>query len=338
MPLRIAIIGLGHGCSYLGLTKAHRETELAALVDNDAGRLENLAASHGVPGFDSVEALLEAKVADVAIIALPTMFHEKASVTCLDAGLHVLQEKPLCLRDDEAESIRAAVERSGKVFQVGYEVRSSPFHQSILNHVAAGDLGTLTNIWYNQHTLDKHDPGAWREERANMGGKLFDCAVHYLDVIQQWAGAPVHRIVALGNVLGQVGPCERELPKSASIAIEYRNGVRGTFNFGAANSFNDDSSFGLAGTTGRIMGNPWLPEGAGSYELRQDGGIRKGQVVFDGKLTSTGHLGFREQFDNFVAAVLEGAPNVCPVEDAIAIHQQMVALDRSLATGDTVTM
>jgi len=48
--------------------------------------------------------------------------------------------------------------------------------------------------------------------------------------------------------------------------------VRATYNFGAANRFNDDAGFGLAGTTGRIMGNPWYPDRAGSYELRTEGG------------------------------------------------------------------
>jgi predicted dehydrogenase len=338
MGLRIAVVGLGHGTSYLGLARNHPRTELVAVVDRDAGRLANVTASWNVRGFASVKELLAAAVADVAIVALPTPFHAETSAACLDAGLHVLQEKPLCLTDEETKAIRSAVWRSGKKFQVGYEVRSSPLHQSILKHVARGDIGTLTNVWYNQHTMESHRPGEWRDARANMGGKLFDCAVHYLDLIQQWAGAPVYRVVVLGNVLEKTGPCEKELPLSAAIALEYRNGVRGTFNFGAANRFNDDASFGLAGTTGRIMGNPWLPEGAGSYEVRLDGGIRKSQVVFDGNLTSRGHLGFKEQFDNFVQMVLDGGPNLCSVDDAIAIHRQMAAIDRSLATGDVVTL
>jgi len=338
MSLRIAIIGLGHGASYRSLSRSHPRTELAAVVDQDPERLAKAASADGVQGFSGVEELLDASVAEVAIIALPTPLHAEVSIACLDAGLHVLQEKPLCRTDAEAQAIGDAVARSGKVFQVGYEVRSSPLHQSIMKHVADGDLGTLTNIWYNQHTYQKSLPGDWRSERDNMGGKLFDCAVHFLDLMQQWAGAPTCRLVALGNLAGKAGPCERELPQSASIATEYKNGVRGTYNFGAVNQFNDDASFGLAGTTGRIMGNPWLPEGAGSYELRLDRGVRKSQIVFDGNLTSRGHLGFSEQFDNFVKTVLDDAPNVCPVEDAIANHRQMVALDRSLATGEVITL
>lgn len=337
MALRIGIIGLGHGAGYLHLAQQHPRTCLAAIVDRDPARLAEFA-KYQVPAFRDTAELLAAGVADVAIIALPTPYHAETSTACLRAGLHVLQEKPLCRNDIEAAALAAAVAASGKVFQVGYEVRSSPLHQAVLRHIAAGDLGEVTNVWYNQHTRDKFHEGDWRAERANMGGKLFDCAVHYLDLIQQWAGAPVHRLAALGNRRGRLGACADELPESAVISLEYRNGVRGTFNFGAVNFCNDDASFGVVGTTGRIMGNPWLPEGAGSFELRREGGVYRSQVVFDGKLTSTGHLGFREQFDNFVAAILDGGPNRCPIGDAIALHRQMVALDRALATGEVVTL
>lgn len=338
MSLKVAVIGLGHGSGYLHLIRENPRTELVAVVDKDPARLSNVTESQGVRGFQSSDELVAASLAAAAVIALPTQFHAEASTACLNAGLHVLQEKPLCRTDGEAEAIRQAAAESGRTFQVGYEVRSSPLHRAIMQHVADGDLGTLTNIWYNQHTFDSHGPDEWRQQRENMGGKLFDCAVHYFDLMAQWAGARVHRIVALGNLVGETGPSAQGLPKSAVVAIEYGNGVRGTYNFGAVNRFNDDASLGLAGTTGRIMGNPWLPEGAGSYELRLEGGLRRCQVVLDGNLTSRGHLGFTEQFGNFVSAVLDGAPNVCPIEDALATHRQMVAIDRSLATGEVVTL
>ncbi len=336
MPLRLAVAGLGHGASYLNVIADHPRTELAALIDINAEPRDALARTHKVPAFASVQAMLAANVADAAILALPTPLHRETSVACLEAGLHVLQEKPLCLKDEEAQAIREAVCAANRVFQVGYEVRSSPLHKAVLEHIARGDLGQLTNIWYNQHSMQHADPGNWRAMRTSMGGKLFDCAVHYLDLCQQWAGAPVHRIVALGHELGKIGPCADELPESAAIAIEYANGVRCTFNFGGRHGVRDDASFGLIGTRGRIVGNPWLPEGAGSYELRLDNGLRHGTISFDGTMTSRGHLGFREQLAAFVATVLDGAPNACDIDDAIAIHRQMVAIDRSLATGRVI--
>jgi len=340
MPLRMAIAGLKHGSNYLSHIRKHPDTELAAVVDVDSGLLNARAAEYGVPGFSSIGELLSTNLADAAIVAVPTPFHAELSTACLEAGLHVLQEKPLCRNDAEAAEIGAAVKRSGLVFQVGYEVRSSALVRAVRSHIERGDLGGIVNVWYNMHTLDKHQmiAGHWQNDRSNMGGKLFDCAPHYLDVIGQWAGAPVVRVAAFGNKLSAAGPCGKGLPESAVILLEYANGVRGTFNFSAVTRVNDDASFGVVGTTGRVAGNPWLPEGAGSYELRTEGGLFKGQIVVDGGKTSCGHLGFSEQFDKFVNAVLRGGPNACTFDEASALHRLMVAIDNSLATGQVVEM
>ena len=338
--LRIAIVGLRHGSTYVPHVRRHARTDLAALVDIDARLLGDLSAACGVPGFAGVAEMLAAGVADAAILAVPTRYHAEASEACLDAGLHVLQEKPLCRNEDEARRIGRAVDRNaGRVFQVGFEMRSSPLHRAILDHIARGDLGRVTNLWYHQHTnKDAGFAGTWRAQRDEMGGMLFDCAVHTLDLMQQWAGSRVCRLAAIGNVLGETGPCAEAVPLSAAIAMEYANGVRGTYNFGGCNQLHDDASFGVVGTTGRIMGTPWLPEKAGSYELRTHGGLRKGTLAFDGELTSRGHLGFGEQFDSFVAACLAGGPNVCPFPDAYAVQRTMQAIDRSLTSGEVVTL
>lgn len=328
--LRFAIVGLGHGASYVENIRNHPRAELAAVVDVNPERLRTVVA----PGFASLDALLAAKIADAVVIATPNPLHASQSIACLDAGLHVLQCKTLCCSDVEADAIGKAVKRSGRAFQVGFEFRSSPLHRAVLDHIRHGDLGEVTNVWWNQHRHVAFYP-EWDRVRANMGGSLFNCAVHFLDLIQQWAGAPVHRIVALGNAKGKTGLCPEQMPDNAAISIEYKNGVRGTYNFGCTNRFNDDASFGVAGTTGRIMGNP---NHAGSFELRTNGGVQVAQVVIDRCLTGTGHLGMREELDNFVRTALDGAPNACSYDDALAIHRMMTAIDRSLATGHVVTL
>jgi predicted dehydrogenase len=336
MTLKIAVGGLGHGRSFLRLAEQHPRTEPVAAVDLDTERLQEAAETWNVRTWSSIEEMLAGSDADAVVLALPTPLHAESSIMSLDHGMHVLQEKPLCRNREEAENIHRAIERSGRVFQVGYEVRSSRLHRSIMEHIRREDLGRVTGVWYNQHTLAKRQPGEWRENRSEMGGKLFDCACHYLDLMGQWAGAKPVRLAALGNRLGSTGPCRDELPQSVAIAIEYANGVRGTYNFGECNDFNDDACFGIAGTTGRIKGNPWQPEGAGSYDLRTDRGARCGRIVFDGGMCSRGHLGFTEQFDRFVRTVLDGEPNVCPFEDALVNHRVLEGIDRSLASGKVV--
>lgn len=338
MSLRIAIIGLGHGQSHAQSIAKDKRLSLAAVVDTNPQTLEACSARLKVPGFTSVAALLDAGVADAAVAAVPTPAHAPVTCALLDAGLHVLLEKPLCRDEAEAARIAASLRASGRVLQIGYCVRSSGIHRSILQHLRRGDLGTLTNIWYCQHTRSKGTPGDWRDSRENMGGKFFDCAVHYVDILQQWAGAPLVRVAAFGNELGKVGPEATKLPLSAAVSLEYANGVRGTYNFSETANHNDDASFGLVGTSGRIMGNPWLPLGAGSFELRTQGGMVVSNSVFDPAFTSPGHLGFAEEMVAFADTVLEGKPNVCSYDDALALHRQMVAIDRAFATGQVISL
>jgi len=336
--LNIAILGLRHGASYLKEIARRPDTQVAALVDQNRELLDALCAREGVKGYETLEQLLAAEKPDVAIIALPTLFHAPATEACLAAGLHVLLEKPLCRDDDEAQRIATACTRSDKVVQVGYEVRSSELHQDILRVIASGEIGTLTNVWYNQFTHAHYDRTAWRGTRSEMGGLLFDCAVHYFDLIKQWAGSPPHRIAAIGNQLGKTGPCADDLVHSAAVALEYENGVRGNYSFCEECLSGSGAMFGLAGTRGTIIGDPYFPEGAGSYEIRSFGGKVRRSVVLDGRFNSKGHLGFSEQFDNFIATLNGEKENVCTVDDAVLIHRMMCAIDASIATGEVVTL
>lgn len=336
-PLRVGVIGLSHGKSHVAVLAGKPAFRVTALVDPEPARRAAAAevARCDVRPFACVRDMLDAECVDAVAIAVPTASHADVAIECLRAGVHVLLEKPLCAIDADAVRLAEAARNSRGVFQLGYEVRSSPMHRSILRHIAAGDLGDVTNVWWNQHTnQNKHEYDGWRRSRSNMGGALLDCACHFLDLISQWARSPLVRVMAMGNLQHHVGPCAADvLPETAVILLEYANGVRGTYNFGAVNQFRDDATFGIAGTTGCIRGNPIS---AGRFELRRDRGLEVSRVEFDPALTSAGHLGFAEQWDAFAASIREGAANVCPIDDALAIHTMMRAIDQSLSSGQVV--
>lgn len=337
--LKTAILGLRHGKEYIKEIERHPETSLAAVIDKDRDLLDE-SFGNDIKKYDSIESFAKVESAniDIAIIALPTQFHLPATEICLEAGMHILLEKPLCRNDSEAEQIRKIVNDSDRVVQIGYEVRSSELNLDILRQIASGEMGQITNIWYNQITDSHYDKDSWRNRRSEMGGLLFDCAVHYLDLIQQWAGAPVCRLCAFGNTLGQTGPCSEDIPATSSIILEYSNGVRSSFNFTEASRTYGASNFGLCGTEGAIMGDPYFPEGAGSYKLYSGRGRIRRDVIMSGKFNSKGHLGFSEQFDNFVETVEGKRRNICSVEDALCIHRMMKAVDESISTGCIVEL
>jgi predicted dehydrogenase len=130
-PLRTAVVGTGliAQAMHLPYLAAMRDRfELVALVDPVPGVRDALAARYGVgETFGEVTSLLDAGVgAEAAIVCAPNAAHVEIVTAALDAGLHVLVEKPLCLTLEHADAIIAARDRANRVVQVGYMNRFDP--------------------------------------------------------------------------------------------------------------------------------------------------------------------------------------------------------------------
>jgi predicted dehydrogenase len=164
---------------------------------------------------------------------------------------------------------------------------------------------------------------------------FFDCYVHEVNEMLSWAGADWSRAVAFGGPVGAAGAND-EVPDTVTGTVEFENGVRASICFSQVSKTTNDTYFGIVGTTGRIDGDPWQPEGAGSLWVYTDGGLFRTQVIVSGEKASRGHLGFREQYDFFVRGVAEGRALICDIEDGIRTQRLMAALDRSLSEGRVV--
>ena len=339
--VRYAIVGLGHGLSHVKTVQANPRAELVAVCDKTPDLIAKLCAQPGMEGvqaYDSYEKMLAEAECDAVVVAVPTVAHRELSCKALDAGKHVLQEKPLTLNLAEAEKIADAVRRSGRVFQVGYEVRSSALVRKIREIMDRGDLGQLVVVWWNMFTgIPSRDASHWQLSRAMGGGKLFDCSCHYLDLLMMWAGARFERVCAFGGPPGSTGPNADDMPTVANIIVEFANGVRGTYSLSSVSKSTNDSAFGLVGTAGRIEGDPWLPEGAGSLRLYTEKALYTTDIRINGQMASRGHLGFAEQHDVFIDAIQKGTAPACTVDEAAVGLRLMLAIDRSIATGRVVT-
>ena len=123
--LRAAVIGAG----YLGRFHAEKyaaleDCELRAVVDIDAARARELAGSLGAPAATDYHAVLND--VDVASIVVPTEIHYEVARACLEAGVHILVEKPVTRTVEEASELVELAARRGLVFQVGHLERFNP--------------------------------------------------------------------------------------------------------------------------------------------------------------------------------------------------------------------
>lgn len=332
--IRYAVVGINHGKSHVMFAMDSDQVELAAICDNNPTTLNDVSKlTSDVRQFTDYDEMIAWGEFDAVVISVPPFLHKDFSIKALQADKHVFVEKPLTGELQTARELRDLVKTSEKVFQVGYCVRSSQLIQRILSIIDDGSMGKIVNVWWNMFLKSKGQMD-WRKER--LGGKLFDCCCHYLDIMQMVAGAPFYRLSAFGHELGKTGLNPDLNPEVASVLIEYQNGAKGTLNLSEVTPSREASHFGVVGTKGIIYGDPWQPEGAGSLKCCLNDGLYLDTLAINGEIASRGHLGFKEQHYAFIDAISTGKGNPCTIDDGFEVELIMDAIDRSLSTGQTI--
>jgi predicted dehydrogenase len=191
--VRIAVVGCGavverlHGPALAELA-AHGEADIVALCDPDPARLASLSWTFPrASTFGSIDGIA-ATHPDLAVIASPAGLHAVHSIELLDAGIHVLCEKPIAATTADAERMVAAATRARRVLAVGLMRRFFPAARLIHDVVASGRLGTF-ECGDIVETGGFHWP--FRSTSAFVpqltpGGILLDFGVHALDLLAWW--------------------------------------------------------------------------------------------------------------------------------------------------------
>jgi predicted dehydrogenase len=200
---RVAIVGCGGiGRTHAAVTLAQPELSLAALVDPVADARSALAdwvGGRADPAqCGSVTEALTADVADLFVLATPSSLHIPGALEVLEAGKHVIIEKPLDVdlgRAREIEAAAAAAEARGQLVTVISQHRFDPGSLAVADTVAAGGFGRLcsaiaTVSWWRSQSY--YDSGDWRGTWAmDGGGALMNQGVHTVDLLLWFLGRPV---------------------------------------------------------------------------------------------------------------------------------------------------
>lgn len=143
--IRIFLIGAGgYGESYLKeLTQQATGGELVGICDVAPDLVERypVISEQGIPVFDTVEAFYQKHEADLAIVSSPFFLHYAQVKRCLEAGSHVLCEKPLCTSLEEAEALKALSVQTGKFVALGYQQNYRPDMLRLKADILAGHFG-----------------------------------------------------------------------------------------------------------------------------------------------------------------------------------------------------
>lgn len=244
--IRLGMVGGGHG-AFIGAV--HR---IAARLDDRyelvAGALSSkpdvarasaeelfIAADRS---YDSFEAMAKQEAArddgiDVCAIVTPNHVHFPAAMAMLDAGIHVICDKPLCLTVDEAEQLAAKVKETGLLFALTHNYTAYPMVREARQMVADGKLGDIRLVqveypqgWMATRVEDTDNKQAsWRADpaKAGMGGALGDIGTHAHNLANFVSGLEISELCADVDAI----VAGRKLDDNVQILMRYANGARG---------------------------------------------------------------------------------------------------------------
>ena len=190
--MKVAIIGCGGmGQFHASLISEMKDFEIVAFVDVDVDKAKLLAKKYGVSKYykNWQDAVRDEEVEGV-IICTPVKFHKEIAVGALEAGKHVLCEKPPAMNAGEAEEMADVAKSSGRVLMYAFQYRFYNTSQQIRELVREGCLGEVYRV--RIHYLRTYGiPNGWfRLRKFAGGGPLIDCGVHFLDLVYWICGRP----------------------------------------------------------------------------------------------------------------------------------------------------
>lgn len=183
--IRTAVVGLGYfGSFHARHHAAHPKGQLVAVVDADPERANAAAAAHDAEPLADHRDLIGR--VDAVSITVPTSLHHRVAGDLLDAGIHVLIEKPIADAPAAARDLIARAKRSGAVLQVGHIERFSPVFGALRDEVRQPLLVECTRI------------GPWRGRAVDVDVVL-DLMIHDIDLVLTLVGEPVESVAAVGS-------------------------------------------------------------------------------------------------------------------------------------------
>lgn len=211
-PLGVAIAGLGFGeAVHLPALRACPSTEPVALWHPRPERLEAACRSAELPGHSDFDALLANPAVEAIVIATPPAPRFALAQRALEAGKHLLLEKPVALCAEQVESLQRLALQRGLIVGVDFEYRAVPLFQQLAALLESGSLGELVLVkfdWLMGSRADPNRPWNWYSQAAEGGGVLGALGTHAFDTLH-WLVGPTRGLQA------QLSTAIRERPLAA---------------------------------------------------------------------------------------------------------------------------
>lgn len=353
--IKLAIIGCGgiaNGKHMPSLAKLSN-VEMIGFCDIEIARAEKAAKEYGVEDakiYEDYRDLLQNEEIEVVHVLTPNDSHAEISIAALNAGKHVMCEKPMAKTANEARLMVEAAKRSGKKLTIGYNNRFRPDSQHLHNLCERGDLGEI--YYAKAHAIRRRAVPTWGvflDEEKQGGGPLIDIGTHALDLTlwmmnnykpKSVMGTTYHKLSKKENAANAWGPWDPEkftVEDSAFGFITMQNGATIVLEASwALNSLDvDEAKCSLSGTDGgadmkdglRIHGESFGKLYTTNVELNS-GGV----AFYDGNSESDADLEARL----WIESIIHNTEPIVQPEQAYVVTQILEAIYESAKTGKAV--
>jgi predicted dehydrogenase len=343
--LRIGVLGAGQiaqAAHFESCVKA-RNAELFAICDVADDLRERMAVAHGArKTFADYDAMLADPEVEAVIVATADAFHIDASIRALDAGKHVLCEKPMATSVDDAKRLRDAAAKSGRIVHVGHMKRYDPGIEAAKDFID-GEMGEMLSLkaWYCDSThryvmTDAVQPAivASKAAKKPAGDPKAD-RQRYLML------AHGSHLVDLARFLaGDIDTLEARFREAYGarcwfIDVGFASGAIGHLDLTVAVRMDWHEGFEVQGERGGVLAktyNPWYFKSS-DVEI-----FHESDATFRRPLAADGHF-YRRQVEGFADAVLTGKPvRGATAEDGLASVKAMAAIAQSVREKRPVTI
>lgn len=258
--IKIAIVG----CGRIGNRHADhiaRLSVLASVCDIKMDRAEKLGKTMGCASYSSLQEMLKQEPSiDVVAVCTPNGLHAEQTIAALEAGKHVVCEKPMAIRSADCQQMINAAEKHRKKLFVVKQNRFNPPVSALKKAIDEGRLGKILSVQLNcfwNRTDDYYRESDWKGKQALDGGTLFTQFSHFLDLLLWMIGDVT---LVRGVTRNSLHQKTVEFEDSGVLVLEFSNGAIGTVHY-TVNSYrkNMEGSITVFGEKGTVkVGGQYL--------------------------------------------------------------------------------
>ncbi|WP_085522490.1 Gfo/Idh/MocA family protein [Tuberibacillus sp. Marseille-P3662] len=311
MQLNIGVVGNGSIAKHRHLPEYHanEQVNIVAVCDVIEERAAAMAENYGAKAYTDYKKLLADNNVDAVSICLPNYLHAPVTIDALNAGKHVLCEKPMATSEQEAHDMMQAAEKNGKKLMIAHNQRFVPSHVTAKRLIENGDIGkvysfrtTFGHGGPEDWSIDGKESWFFNKHEAFIGA-MGDLGVHKSDLIRNLLGQEVIEVSAMVETSAK---SNTNVDDNAVCVLKMENGVIGTLTASWSYVSREDNSTIIYGEKGiiRLEDDP-------DYSLivqYKDGetvNYQLGQIQFnDNDGQSDSHV-----IEQFVDYVLNGGPS-----------------------------